>query len=64
MFCILKQHNYSMKVIAMTDANLCEHCDHTVIVHTIYFSFIADSEQADIARMLYKDTCHEVSSTK
>lgn len=23
-------------------------------------SITADSEQADIARMLYKDTCHEV----
>lgn len=38
MFCILKQDNYSMEVIAMTAANLCEHCDHTVTAHTVYFT--------------------------
>uniref|UniRef100_A0A8C6ZRK7 Zinc finger MYND-type containing 11 n=1 Tax=Nothoprocta perdicaria TaxID=30464 RepID=A0A8C6ZRK7_NOTPE len=36
--------------------------DAQLLLHNTVIFYGADSEQADIARMLYKDTCHEVSS--
>ncbi|OXB66919.1 hypothetical protein ASZ78_017047 [Callipepla squamata] len=38
--------------------------DAQLLLHNTVIFYGADSEQADIARMLYKDTCHELKVTQ